>query len=56
MSEEQAKILNEIADRIEKSADTKENARDLLVRAGILTKKGNVKQPYKGIFTRSDQK
>ena len=52
MSEEQIKILNKIADRLESSPDTKENARKTLVSAGIITNKGNIRKPYKDVFTR----
>ncbi len=54
MSEEQLKILSDLADKLENEPNTKENARDMLVRAGILTEKGNVRKPYKEVFTRTD--
>lgn len=52
MTDEQLKILNEIADRYRKTQRSEEEAKASLIAAGILTKKGNVRKPYKGIFVK----
>ncbi len=56
MSEEQIRILNKIADDAEKSARSVEDAKKALQGAGIITVKGNVKKPYKDIFTRQSDR
>ena len=53
MSEEQLRILNKIAENLENSPNTKENARKILVDAGILTEKGNIRKPYKDVLKRN---
>lgn len=52
MSDEQLKILNEIADRYRKTQRSEEEAKASLIAAGIITDKGNVRKPYREVFKR----
>jgi hypothetical protein len=55
MSEEQLKILKEVADNIQKTPITEQSAHRTLVDAGIITEKGNVKKPYRTIVVRKSE-
>lgn len=44
---ERKKILLEMEEYIKKVSSSKKKSREFLVKAGICTKKGNLRKPYK---------
>jgi len=44
---EREKLLSEMEEYIKKVSSSKKKSRDFLVKAGICTKKGNLRKPYR---------